>query len=246
MIFLFTDFGSEGPYLGQIKSVLKTTTPETPIIDLLSNAPLFNPCASAFLLASLNTQIPDGAIFLCVVDPGVGGQRDPLIFKADNKFFVGPDNGLFSIVMRRAKNKQAWKITWKPENLSKSFHGRDLFAPVVGLLANGREVPRKKISAEVIDRKNWPNDYYKIIYIDHFGNAITGLRAKSLLEKEILEVGEQKFYRAKTFSDVAPGTAFWYENSIGLAEISVNQGRADQLGLKIGTNVTISKNKSKY
>ena len=65
-------------------------------------------------------------------------------------------------------------------------------------------------------------------------------------EKEILEVGEQKFYRAKTFSDVAPGTAFWYENSIGLAEISVNQGRADQLGLKIGTNVTISKNKSKY
>ena len=89
-------------------------------------------------------------------------------------------------------------------------------------------------------------DYCKIIYIDHFGNAITGLRAKSLLEKEILEVGEQKFYRAKTFSDVAPGTAFWYENSIGLAEISVNQGRADQLGLKIGTNVTISKNKSKY
>ena len=108
------------------------------------------------------------------------------------------------------------------------------------------EIPRKKISAEGIDRKNWPNDYCKIIYIDHFGNAITGLRAKSLLEKEILEVGEQKFYRSKTFSDVAPGTAFWYENSIGLAEISVNQGRADQLGLKIGTNVTISKNKSKY
>ena len=239
MIFLFTDFGSEGPYVGQILAVLKTTTPETPIIDLLSNAPPFNPCASAYLLASLNTQIPDGAIFLCVVDPGVGGERDPIIIKADNKIFVGPNNGLFSIVLRRAKDKRAWKITWKPKNLSKTFHGRDLFAPVAGLLANGKEVPKKMISVDLIDRKNWPNDHCKIIYRDHFGNAITGLQAKNLLENEILEVGKRKFYRAKTFSDVAPGTAFWYENSIGLAEISVNQGRADQLGLKIGTNVTV-------
>src|SRR6516225_9558286 len=130
MIVLFTDFGLHGPYTGQMKAVLHQMAPNIPVIDLFSDAPVGNPKASAYLLASYAAWFSAGAVFLCVVDPGVGGARPAIILEADGRWYVGPGNGLFELVQRRARQARSWDITWKPERLSASFHGRDLFAPV--------------------------------------------------------------------------------------------------------------------
>jgi S-adenosylmethionine hydrolase len=239
MIVLFTDFGPSGPYLGQLRSAIAKRAPDEIIIDLLSNAPTFDPKASAYLLAALAPDFPDDAIFLCVIDPGVGGTRLPLIVKVGNQIFIGPDNGLFSIVARRSSAVSAQKITWKPDYLSASFHGRDLFAPVAAMISTGETVSSAPIPMNTLSQPDWPDDLESIIYVDHFGNAMTGIRANTLAATTRLDWNGNKFSHAKTFSSVETGAAFWYENANGLAEISINQGRADELGLAVGDPITI-------
>ncbi len=237
MIVLFTDFGGSGPYLGQMHAVLTRHAPEVPVIDLFNDAPAFNPRAAAYLLAAFARAFDKGDVFVCVVDPGVGGPRAAIVVEADGRWFVGPDNGLLSIVARRAHSAQAWELTWRPERLSASFHGRDLFAPVAAELARGSLRPSQPRAVPAAD---WPDDLAEIVYIDGYGNAMTGLRAEVLAERSVLRAGERQIPSARTFSDVAPGTAFWYENANGLAEIAVNCGRADEaLGLTVGSEIYI-------
>ena len=180
MIVLFTDFGAAGPYVGQMKAVLARQTPGTPIIDLVHDAPAFRPQGAAYLLAALAPAMPADAIFLCIVDPDVGGGRAALVIEADGRRFVGPDNGLFEIVLRRAAHAKAWEITWRPERLSASFHGRDLFAPLAARLALGEAPPADQWPLDRARRPGWPDDLGEVIYIDHFGNAMTGLRASAI------------------------------------------------------------------
>src|ERR1700756_401279 len=130
MIALFTDFGFQGPYTGQMKAVLHQMKPGVPTIDLFADAPAGNPKAAAYLLAAYAQWFAAPATFLCIVDPGVGGPRAPVILEADGRWFVGRDNGLFELVERRAAKTRSFDIAWRPKNLSASFHGRDLFAPV--------------------------------------------------------------------------------------------------------------------
>jgi S-adenosylmethionine hydrolase len=87
-------------------------------------------------LAAYAAWFPAGTVFLCVVDPGVGSERPAIIVEADGRWYVGPGNGLFEILQRRAERTRCWEIDWKPERISASFHGRDLFAPVAATLAN--------------------------------------------------------------------------------------------------------------
>ena len=141
MFVLFTDFGLQGPYTGQMKAVLNQMAPSVPAIDLFADAPVGIPKASAYLLAAYAEWFTAGTIFLCVVDPGVGGTRPPVIVEADGRWYVGPGNGLFELVQRRAATMRSWDIKWKPERLSASFHGRDLFAPVAAMLAQGEPPP---------------------------------------------------------------------------------------------------------
>ena len=240
MIVLFTDFGLHGPYAGQMKAVLAQMAPGIAVIDLFADAPVGNPKPSAYLLAAYAPWFPAGTVFLCVVDPGVGGTRPAIILEIDDRWYVGPGNGLFELVQRRAGKAQCFDITWKPERLSSSFHGRDLFAPVAAMLARGERPPGEPRKNNVDRRPNWTDDLAEIVYVDHFGNAMTGLRATMLPEGTRLATSGQVLERANTFSDLLPGGAFWYENANGLAEIAVNQGRADRvLGLTIGTPVTI-------
>jgi len=237
MILLFTDFGGRGPYLGQMQAVLVRLAPGVPVIELLNDAPAFDGRASAYLLAAYAREFAKGDVFVCVVDPGVGGARAPIVVEADGRWYVGPDNGLLTMVARRAGAAQAWEITWRPERLSTSFHGRDLFAPVAAELARGALLPSRPRNLPVED---WPDDLAQIVYIDGFGNAVTGLRAEVLAAENVLRAGDRRIVRARTFSDVAPGAAFWYENANGLAEIAVNCGRADQtLGLNVGSEIYI-------
>jgi S-adenosyl-L-methionine hydrolase (adenosine-forming) len=239
MIALFTDFGLHGPYTGQMKAVLYDMAPGVPVIDLMADAPVGDPKASAYLLAAYSAWFPEQTVFLCVVDPGVGGARPAVVVEADGRRYVGPGNGLFELVRRRGRQTRTLQITWRPERLSASFHGRDLFAPVAAMLARGDEPPGQ--SCDGVDyRPGWPDDLAEIVYVDHFGNAMTGLRAAMLPGDARLSAGKRVLERARTFGDRPPGEAFWYENSNGLAEIAVNHGRADhELGLSIGAPVEI-------
>tara|TARA_Y100001936_G_scaffold239377_1_gene272402 strand:- start:54999 stop:55679 length:681 start_codon:yes stop_codon:yes gene_type:complete len=222
-----------------MRSVLAEQAPNETVIDLLSDAPTFNAEASSYLLAALVPAFSDDAIIVGVVDPGVGSDRRPIIMKADKQIFVGPDNGLFSVVAKRASEVTAQTIDWKPKKLSASFHGRDLFAPVAAMLAAGSQVDGRTLAAGELVGNDWPTELNKVIYVDHFGNAITGIRAQTLTNAMKLEVREKEFSYARTFSCVESGAAFWYENANGLAEISVNQGRADDLGITIGDHISI-------
>jgi S-adenosylmethionine hydrolase len=130
MIVLFTDFGLQGPYTGQMKAVLHQMAPGVPIIDLFADAPAGNPKASAYLLAAYAQWFAAGTTFLCVVDPGVGGARPPVMLDADGRWYVGPGNGLFELIERRATQARSWDIDWRPQHLSASFHGRDLFSRI--------------------------------------------------------------------------------------------------------------------
>jgi S-adenosylmethionine hydrolase len=240
MIVLFTDFGLCGPYTGQMKTVLHQSAPSSPVIDLFADAPRGNPRAAAYLLAAYAEWFAPGTIFLCVVDPGVGSARPAVILEADGRWYVGPGNGLFELIWRRAGSTRSWEIDWKPQRLSASFHGRDLFAPVAAMLARGEPPPGRPLHDLAHRRTDWPDDLPEIVYIDHFGNAMTGLRALVLGRNASLLAAGRVLQRATTFSDRPPDVAFWYENSNGLAEIAVNQGRADrQLGLAIGSAVEI-------
>jgi hypothetical protein len=239
MIVLFTDFGLAGPYTGQMKAVLRSEAPQAEIIDLFADAPAGNPRASAYLLAAYAAWFPPGTIFLCVVDPGVGGERAPLMLEADRRWYVGPENGLFELVLRRAQNVRCYEITWRPPTLSASFHGRDLFAPVAAMLARA-ERPQVR-SRDAIRESAWPDDLAEIVYIDHYGNAMTGLRGSAVPARATLILGDKiRVIHAATFSAMPEGGAFWYENSNGLVEIAVNRGRAaDQLHLVVGSTLTI-------
>ncbi len=237
-IVLFTDFGSSDLYVGQVKASLARHAPGVPTIDLLNDVPSFAVQPGAHLLASLKDFFPAESVFLAVVDPGVGGAREALILEADGRRYVGPDNGLLSVVAARAAARRWWRVLWRPSGLSASFHGRDLFAPIAGLLAAGKLNSEwtETIAAPAVDFG--PADAAQVIYIDHYGNACTGLRAAGIPPQAILRVRGSRLAYARVFCEAPPGAAFWHANSYGLVEIAQNcDSAARSLGLALGDPV---------
>jgi S-adenosylmethionine hydrolase len=248
MIVLYTDYGLNGPYLGQVKHILHYEAPKVPVLDLFANAPTYNPKAAAYLFSAYNVEFPLGTVFFAVVDPGVGGKRKPGILEADGRWYVGPDNGLFELIIRRAYRKPRWwDIVWQPDHLSATFHGRDLFAPIAARLACGNTPDKDAIRGadfrekpnDDLRRPEWPDDLAEIIYIDDFGNALTGLRFKMLPDHADVSINSLTITRGEKFLDVSKGSLIYYENSNGLLEIAVNQGRAEEL-LEIALGVKVS------
>jgi S-adenosylmethionine hydrolase len=241
LIALFTDFGLNGPYTGQVKAVLLSETPGIDIIDLFADAPAYDPQASAYLLAAYAAELPTGTVFLCVVDPGVGSDRAACVVYSMGCWFVGPDNGLFEIVIRRAPAVvRCWQIDWTPHRLSATFHGRDVFAPIAARLARGETSPGRPVVADVVRRREWPDDLARTVYIDRYGNVMTGIRAGGLPPTATVVVNGTGLRRARTFSDVPEGQPFWYENANGLLEIAMNMERvADCLDIRVGMPVTV-------
>ncbi|MCB1869828.1 MAG: SAM-dependent chlorinase/fluorinase [Gammaproteobacteria bacterium] len=237
-IALFSDFGEAGPYTGQMEAVLLNQGVRIPIIRLMSDAPRCDPRAAAYLLAPLSNHLPDNTLVIAVVDPGVGGSRLPLLLQTERHWFVGPDNGLFTRVIQQNPNASAHSIDWQPEKLSASFHGRDLFAPAAAAISQGMEIPLLPLQPTDLVGSDWPHYIPEIIYIDHYGNAFSGIGADQIDDDALLTVAGVEVGYARTFSDAIRGEPFWYRNSIGLVEIAVNQGRADQLlGLGVGQSV---------
>ena len=238
LIALFTDFGCEGPYLGQMTAVLLSSGVSVPVVNLLADAPLFDPRASAYLLAAVAGGMPAGTLFLSVVDPGVGGERSALLVTTPTAWFIGPDNGLLSQVARRAATARVLRIDWRPQQLSDSFHGRDLFAPVAAALCSGSSLPLSPLPVSAMVGRQWADELWRVIYVDGYGNAYTGIRGTSLQHHQVLEAGGVRLQYARTFCSVHRATPFWYVNSQGLVEIAVSEGRADRaLGLKPGSRV---------
>jgi S-adenosylmethionine hydrolase len=243
MIVLFTDFGLEGSYTGQVEAVLYRQAPGVPVINLFSDLTPFDIQSAAYLLPAYVSFFPPGTVFICVVDPGVGGDRPGVVLKADSRWFVGPDDGLFTLLVRRADKVEWWRLP-EPENVASSFHGRDVFAPAAARLARDGKVseesgPAEPMAGSVNDYPGWPDDLARVVYIDHYGNAVTGVRV-SEVSSAVLTVNGHMLRNAATFSSVPEGAAFWYGNSNGLIELAVNQGRADKvLGLSVGSEVRV-------
>lgn len=240
MIFIFSDFGVNGPYSGTMRSVVMRNAPDVPVCDLMLDAPDRNPKAASYLLAALSREFSVGDVVLAVVDPGVGSARKGLVVQADGVFYVGPDNGLFKMIIRRSSDILIKEIVWAPKDASASFHGRDIFAPVAAMLATNQtfEVNELPIEDRCLAPQAWPDDLSEVIYIDTYGNLMTGMAARKSTEKLVID--DQVVSCARTFSDVRPGEGFHYCNSIGLCEVAVNCGRADQMfGARIGTSITV-------
>jgi S-adenosylmethionine hydrolase len=226
--------------VGQLKARLAEHAPGQPVVDLLHEVPDFNPHAGAHLLAAFAAVFPPGSVFLAVVDPGVGTFRDAVVVMAGGRWFVGPDNGLLSVLAARHDDTRLWRITWRPAGLSPTFHGRDLFAPVAADIARGRFPadglePTRKLAVEFD-----AGDLARVIYVDHYGNAWTGLR--DVPADARVSVAGHLFGHGESFGFVGKGERLWFINSVGLLELAVNRGSAAaEYELKVGDPVQVQR-----
>lgn len=232
-VVLLTDFGSS-EYVGVMKGVLAVHAPKARIIDLSHDISPQGVREGAWLLEQTYHWFPKGAVFLCVVDPGVGTQRAAVAARSANYTFVGPDNGLLYPAVMHDGFVKAIKLP-VPEAASRTFHGRDLFAPVAAALASGRSLdelgqPYKSLRSLHFHRDGREGE---IVRIDRFGNCITNLPpqpGKSVYTVEIeggRAPGRLPFY--SSYQEASPNELFLIENSYGTLEIALRNGNAAQL-----------------
>lgn len=195
-ITLTTDFGYVDPFVGIMKGVILSICPQVQIIDLTHNIPPQNIQQASYIISTSYRFFPKGTINVCIVDPSVGSKRKSILIETTNYFFIGPDNGIFTTIIESENVNQVIELTnerfFLPE-LSQTFHGRDIFAPVAAHLATGKNPSSfgrllkmenlvKLQKSELI--KNKGNYIAKVLYIDHFGNLITNI-PNNLISKNI-------------------------------------------------------------
>ncbi len=237
---LVTDFDLNDPYIGQVKSVLLDQAPQIPILDLFSKLPAFNVKNASYLVSAYFRSFPEEAIFLCIVDPGVGSNRQMIICQIENRWFIGPNNGLLAILMRHAGISSYQIVEWQPNSLSNTFHGRDWIAPLAIKIAKSESFEVHHVDNVADQYRQWPDDLFEIIYFDHYGNAISGVRSSALNKDTVLLFNKYKLRNVRIYSDVNSGDSFWYENSNGLVEISSNQSSArDVLDIKLNDCIKV-------
>lgn len=237
-VFLFTDFGYAGPYVGQMSGAILSRAPGSPVINLMHDAPAMRPELAAYLLSGCCRSLSPGSVVVAVVDPGVGGERAALMVETTRGLMlIGPDNGLLS---RAQGITRVRRIDWRPESLSVSFHGRDLFAPAAAMLIVGESLACTAIAYEQMVGSGWPDDLSQIVYIDAFGNMMTGISAEKFNNNNRIKLSGHVIEYAETFCKVPPGQLFWYRNSLGLVEISANRSSAaSMLSLALGDKILL-------
>jgi len=239
MIALLTDFGLDGLYVGQMHALLAADLPGVQVIDLCHTIPAQDIRSAAYLIPAYTRHLPPASIIICVVDPGVGGSRPHAACKADGRWYLGPDNGLFDVLEQHAHSFSKYHFVW-PGQVSNSFHARDVYTPAACLLAEAAAPDTLQAQQVETEKLRFKADLNEVIYFDHFGNAITGFRSTSLSNDTTIRINGHALISARTFSDIDEGKSFWYENANGLVEIATNQGSArDRLGLKLGDSFSI-------
>jgi S-adenosylmethionine hydrolase len=245
IVTLLTDFGSADHYVAEMKGVLLSRAGSATLVDVTHGIAPGDVRSGAYLLGRTWHRFPPGTIHLAVVDPGVGTARAALAFSAHGHLFVGPDNGVFTPVLRDAEVEVVVLPT--PESASPTFHGRDLFAPAAGALAAGIPLHTLGESFQGIpERLAYTEPHYEgktvvgeVVYIDRFGSLITNLTTElvptyATLEVEDLDLGPVR----RTFSDVTAGGLLAYVGSGGAIEIAVRNGSAARrLGVGVGGRV---------
>jgi hypothetical protein len=244
-IALFTDFGSQDIYVGQLHAAAKRTGSDCTLVDLFHDVNAFDIRAGASLLAAMLVYLPHDAIVVGVVDPGVGGGRRPIAVELGERWLVGPDNGLFSRSVAWSTSEARYWILETPIDVAKTFHGRDIFLPAAVELAGGEfgTVCQVDDSGNIFtyrDAENISSDDHRVIHIDHYGNLISGIRETAMKPHQTVEIGGRVLAHADYYECVPVGECFWYINSIGLLEISANQASAARsLDVKGGAEIVV-------
>lgn len=261
IITLTTDFGLQDHYVSAMKAVMLGINPATRFIDISHNIPPHDVMAAAWILHNSAFMYPPNTVHLTVVDPGVGTHRKPVALKVDDQFFVGPDNGLFSLLIQDHAY-EAVELNnnkyWYTETPSSTFHGRDIFSPVAAHLVDFLDLRRLGDPVEELYTYKWAipvadRDGVQgwIIHIDRYGNLITNI-GRDLIEEHIgngsynIYVGNTKIREiVDTFASVSEGEPVAYIGSSGMLEIAINKGNARQmLGIEKGSPINIVLNQT--
>lgn len=255
-ITLTTDFGVKDWYVGTMKGVIlnKTRDLEIQLVDICHDIQQGAIHEAAFVLANACPFFPMNSIHVTVVDPGVGSQRHPIIVETEGPTFIGPDNGVFTIILKKFPPKNIYIIEnpeWMASKISHTFHGRDIFATAAAEVAIGTTpISAGKVISEIVSLPTpYPSEKsdridFEIIHIDHFGNLITNIPSDSTLENK-LQAGTSLFIEdlpeptllnnvSKNYADMKEGTPTLIRGSSGYWEISVkNQSCAKKIGIII-------------
>lgn len=260
LITLLTDFGTADYFVSAMKGVILSLNPSSRIVDITHDIPALDIEAAAFTLLAAHSSFPAKTIHVAVVDPGVGSARKAVLIEAAGQFFVGPDNGIFSYVCERAGGARFFELRnsayFRPA-VSKTFHGRDIFAPVAAAIASG--IMPKKLGREIQDPvrlaplrpAETKNGKLKarIIHIDRFGNCITNLTPQDLTAKMIadgayLAVNGTKIRSFRSFFSEQGARGkdlFGIWGSAGFLEIAAtNRSAAKILKAKKGQSVIVA------
>jgi len=256
LITIMTDFGQKDPYVGVMKGVIKGINPDVSIVDLSHEIPPQDVLSAGFLLFTAYKYFPEGTVHVVVVDPGVGGSRKILACRARGGIFVVPDNGVITFIA----NKEGLDEIYSVENeeyflhpVSRTFHARDIFAPVAAHLALGVEMKKlgRRVRAEDIVhledaftvRHYNGNVRGKIIWVDHFGNLITNISQEVVRKNNLkaVKIGSLVIPIVEKYCDVEKGELVAVIGGTGFLEVAVNFGSArDKLGVGVGEVVEAS------
>jgi len=255
IITLTTDYGINDHLVGTLKGVILKICPEANLVDITHNVTPYDLLDGALAIGSAYSYFPARTIHVVVVDPGVGTERRPLLVTGENQYFVAPDNGVLSLVYEREESilvRHANVEHYYLQPVSKTFHGRDVFAPVAAWLAKGSQAAA--MGEEITDYKKFAMPRPKsadgstkgvVLRVDSFGNLITNFRPDDLPASAIesgainLQVGSQAVTRlVDTFAKGHPGEAFAYIGSNGFVEIGVNRGSAAK-ALNVGRGIPV-------
>lgn len=241
VITLTTDMGYADGYVGAMKGVILEICPEATVVDIAHDIPAGDVACGAFVLATAVPYFPQGSVHVAVVDPEVGcSARRPIAMESSGQYFVGPDNGLFSLVCSRDCRTVA--LSSKEFHLSEvsfTFHGRDIFAPAAAHLTMGSafdslgSVVHDPVLLDLLTVKDTGTELMgSVIHVDRFGNLITNLKPSRLKDRTItkVRVGDLEVLGLKrSYSEVKAGEALALWGSLGYLELGVNRGRADKL-----------------
>jgi S-adenosyl-L-methionine hydrolase (adenosine-forming) len=235
IVTFLSDFGLQDGYVAQVKARLLSLAPGTLIVDVTHEVSPYGIMSAAWILSTSYPYFPQKSIHLCVVDPGVGTSRAVLVADKGGHLFVGPDNGVFSFLYPA---DSVTRVDWRPAGeISPTFHGRDVFAPVVGELLKGVKPECLGSSLERPASLDLSRD--RVVHIDRFGTLVTAIPCARLREGCSLLVGGVCIRTvARTFADIPQGGLALVCGSAGTVEVAAHQGSAALiLGVYVGTEV---------